>query len=246
MQGTIHCQFSFERLRPSWAATERAEQDALLSELQLLLTRHQPVRVDQFLPENSHPDCDFVLRWESDNPEALRNLVLETRASALFRHIETVRTMSGQTRLPRYADAGLLRELTQRRPSPAPKKWAFLFSISRTADWAHFPEGERRAMVQEHVTHGLEYSDALYRCCYYSEGLDTQQDYVYYMEANDPGMVQEAYDKLKMLREGRYWGRHEQVLQAIPVTLLEWQEHLQMRSPAATFQPAPVQPEANP
>lgn len=246
MHGTIYGQFSFERLRPSWRTMARPEQDRCLNGIQYLLTRYPLVRVDHYIARESHPDCDFVLRWESDNPEALRDLVVEMRASEFFRHVETARTMSGKTRAPQYADAGQMRELARSKPAPALKRWAFLFEVSRTSDWWHLPEIERRSMVQEHIANGLDYSEFLHRRCYYCEGLDTQQDFVYYLEANAPDVVHEAYNKLKLLRDGHYWARHSQVFLGVPVTLEEWQNHIQMAHPADVYRPMPPHPEIHP
>lgn len=246
MHGTIYCQFSFERLRPSWRALPRREQDAHLNGLQYLLTRYPLVRVDQYIPQETNPGCDFALRWESDNPEALRDLIVEMRASAFFKHVETARTMSGASRAPQYADPGQIRELEQSKPADAVKRWAFLFQVSRTSDWWHFPETERQSMVQEHVANALDYSEYIHRRCYYSEGLDAQQDFIYYMEANSPDIVREAYDKLKRLRDANYWARHQMIMVAVPVTLEEWQNHIQMGYPTDLMRPEPPQPEVRP
>lgn len=246
MDGTLYCQFSFERLRPSWRGLPRSEQDACLNGLQYLLTRYPLVRVDHYRPRESDPECDFVLRWESDNPEALRNLVVEMRAADFYRHVETALTVAGATRAPRYASAAQLRDLARSQPAPTLKGWAFLFLVSRTSDWWHFPEADRQAMVQEHVATGLAYSPWLHRRCYYGQGLDGQQDFIYYVEANSPDVVDEAYGTLKGLRDGHYWARHGMAMAAIPITLGQWQHLIQAGAPPEAWRRDTAHPDTRP
>lgn len=226
MQEPVYCQFSFHRLRPSWHQMAGPDQTDHLEELELLLTRYRQVRVDHLLPEESDPECDFVLRCESSEPHDLEGLVQRMQGLDLFRHIETIKRVKGRTREPQYISPTQAKELERRRAVPDLKRYAFLFLISRTSDWWHFPEEERRSMVREHVSRGMDYNETLFRRCYYSEGLDVQQDFIYYIESHSAEDVRDAYEQMKGLRDANYWARHQMAFRGRPVTLAEWEDQL--------------------
>lgn len=231
VQDLIYGQFHFVLFRPSWRALSGPEQADRLEELEHLLTRHRHVRVDHFLPERSDPHCDFLLRFESDGMDAIRGLSDRIREADFFHHIEIVKTVTGKTRPPGYASEAQLKELERLRPREDVKKHAALFLVSRTSDWWHLPHGERRAMVREHVDKGLGFADRMVRRCYYCEGLDTQQDFIYFVESDRPDAVREAYDELRRLRDANYWARHHLAFEGVPVTLSEWEDRARTTYP---------------
>lgn len=239
MHGTLYAQFWLLRLRPEWYGISPAEQTEHLNGIQYLLTRYPLVRVDQYTPHGDSADeYDFMLRCESDNPEALRDLTLELRGSDLMKYVELVQTMAGRTRDPQYASWQQLRELARTRPPANLKRHAFVLPVRRTADWPRFPFDERQRMVQEHVEQELPFHAEMHRRCYYCDGLDPQQDFVYYIEARDAGAVLAAYEQARRLRDANYWASHRIAFQGAPVTLEEWCERLlQAALPAAGPRP---------
>lgn len=232
MAETLYALFRLERFWPAWWDTDPATQVEHLNGLQAILTRFPKVRVDHYLPERSDPPCHFAVRLEAEEQDELLALNRLLDASDFYKYINTVQSMAGRTRPPAYASPTQLRELARTAPPPTLKRWAFVIPVRRTPDWWHFPEAERQRLVREHVDAGLAYHPFLHRRCYYCEGLDTQQDFVYYIEANDPEVVTEAYQKLRLLRDANFWAEHRIALQARPMTLHEWMDHLRA-GPAA-------------
>ncbi|MFO7173563.1 MAG: chlorite dismutase family protein [Bacillota bacterium] len=248
MAESTYCQFRVARLRPTWRRLTGPERSELLAGLEALVSRYPEVRVDPYLPGDGDPGCDFMLRLESSDPRALEEMGAWMAAAAFFQHVEPVLTARGRTLTPRYVTPEQVEALLRREPAPDLGRHAFLFRISRTRDWWHLPDQERRAMVREHVDRGLAAGEPIYRCCYYCAGLDDQQDFLYYLESYSEAAVLEAYAAAQALRDARYWARHDLVFQGRLVTLAKWKDRVRLgiaHRPGA--QPAAAEPgEAGP
>lgn len=240
MAEVIYAQFRFEQLSQSWHRLESEEQARQLGDLQGMLTRHRSVLFDTYFPlPASDPQpgmtapasCDFLVRLQTTQPEGLGEWIRAFHELDFARHCDTV-TFTGKTREPRYSE-DFKKDLAATAPPPTLKRHAFLWCITRKADWDHLPEATRLEVVHEHIRRELHYNPLLHRRQYECRGLDTAYDVLYYVESTDPGAVEEAYERTKSLRIADYWARHDLAFHGVPVTLEEWCEQLIKGHPGA-------------
>lgn len=103
------------------------------------------------------PDADLLLWWIAEEPDALQDLVVAIRRTALGRTLELTWSFLGVTRPAEFNPEHMPAFLR----GDDPKKYLCVYPFVRTPEWYLLDAEERGAMLREHGEIGREFPDVL-------------------------------------------------------------------------------------
>ena len=102
-------------------------------------------------------DADLMWWWVSSSPDALQDLLVEVRRTALGRALELSHAFMGVHRPPEFNPQHVPAFLR----GEAPRKYLCVYPFVRTPEWYLMPAEERARLLREHGEMGREYPDVL-------------------------------------------------------------------------------------
>ncbi|MDE2639051.1 MAG: chlorite dismutase family protein [Chloroflexota bacterium] len=206
--GKQFVKFSFFRLRDDVRAAPAADRAALASELTSLIERSaERMLTRTYSTVGTRADTDFLIWQVSDDLGEIQDwhgaLLGSDVGPTLERsHSFLSMTMRSIYSNPLHAGAGSRDRL---RDDGGTADYLFVYPMVKTKAWYQLPQGERQAIMNEHIAVGHKYHDVQINTTY-SYGLD-DQEFVVAFEADNPGRFLALVRELRTSRSTSYTER---------------------------------------
>jgi hydrogen peroxide-dependent heme synthase len=147
------------RRTPALDGLEAAARDEALHEWEVLFKEHaERVQVRGFYSaEGFRPDADLAMWWVGTSVDAMQNLLVALRRTAIGRGLEPTWSFLGAVR-PSEFNPDHLPAFVR---GEDPKRYLCVYPFVRTAEWYLLPAEERAEMLREHGMLGREFPDIL-------------------------------------------------------------------------------------
>jgi peroxiredoxin len=159
MDGDVYAYYPVFRARPGLRRFGPAERDAAIVEAELLLKEWSD-RVSVrgvYSTAGFRPDADLMMWWVAPSPDAVQDLLLALRRTALGRETELSWTFMGVVRPAEFSPDHVPAFV---RGEP-PKRYLCVYPFVRSPEWYLLPPPERKDLLVEHGTFGREFPDVL-------------------------------------------------------------------------------------
>jgi chlorite dismutase len=192
--------FWIYRLRPSWRLLDRETRRQGLDDAMHLL---QPAGAREVTLRGAYnlaglgADADFMLWCISTSADAVNDLAIEIRRTALGQHLETRHVLLGLAGPSEYNPDHVPAFI---RGEP-PRRYVSVYPFVKTPAWYLLPAEERRAMMAEHGRAGREH--AVFANTVRSFGLG-DAEFTVALEADQLKDLVDCMDALRRLRVREY------------------------------------------
>jgi len=159
MDGAIYAYYPVFRARPGLRALTAAPRDAAIHEAEQLLKEWSD-RVTvrgAYSTAGFRPDADLMMWWVAPSPDAVQDLLVAFRRTALGQELEQSWAFLGVVRPAEFSRDHVPAFV---RGEPA-KRYLCVYPFVRTPEWYLLPAEERKGLLVEHGTLGREFPDVL-------------------------------------------------------------------------------------